>query len=533
MKNSIRLIKTAQKNAYDDVMNSFNLKIKEKKDNTSSFSDQKAQKYALIKQKAEEMGISVADYIEHFGSTDEKRLYSNLANQELNDQKPASSDDGFQEYERVLSAFQYIKEKSEELNIPITRIWEDLNLPDDIKRKVLTLVVNYQNSQETTPERKIQTNFDDSNSLENRLKKANENARFYSEQWNQAIDDAEKQNIDPIVYIAAHYPDDIAQQIIAWYKIKTGEINASNMEEYFAQSVEQVSNQEIESFNENYDDNTFQNFVNKAREIAENIDWEKAGAYLDEGKNRVIYQLLKPGSFIKKTSDAIKVVISMLTLKNVEKFNEEYYENQNNNQRAEQELDEYLRTSKMNKRQVIASLNKVANELDNSGMFQEANQITNVMKRLSQYAPAQQPAVPAPVAPAPVAPASVAPPFGGPLVPAVPVPGAVPALGAPAAPAAPAPVTTTTKAPYATSAGAQGTPVDPNEAKENQLYAQAIQNINKYFSAKDSASRASGEKLYENTVTQFKNMQRRGRFMNQVQGLRSKYFPAQSLNPGK
>ena len=38
----------------------------------------------------------------------------------------------------------------------------------------------------------------------------------------------------------------------------------------------------------------------------------------------------------------------------------------------------------MNKRTVIANLNKIANELDNSGMFQEANQITNVMKRLSQ-----------------------------------------------------------------------------------------------------------------------------------------------------
>ena len=38
----------------------------------------------------------------------------------------------------------------------------------------------------------------------------------------------------------------------------------------------------------------------------------------------------------------------------------------------------------MNKRQIIASLNKVANELDNSGMLNEASQITNVMKRLSQ-----------------------------------------------------------------------------------------------------------------------------------------------------
>ena len=42
---------------------------------------------------------------------------------------------------------------------------------------------------------------------------------------------------------------------------------------------------------------------------------------------------------------------------------------------------------KMNKRTVIANLNKIANELDNSGMFNEANQITNVMKRISQYNP--------------------------------------------------------------------------------------------------------------------------------------------------
>lgn len=41
----------------------------------------------------------------------------------------------------------------------------------------------------------------------------------------------------------------------------------------------------------------------------------------------------------------------------------------------------------MNKRTVIASLNEVANELDNSGMFEEANEITNVMKRLSQAQP--------------------------------------------------------------------------------------------------------------------------------------------------
>ena len=39
----------------------------------------------------------------------------------------------------------------------------------------------------------------------------------------------------------------------------------------------------------------------------------------------------------------------------------------------------------MNKRTVIANLNKIANELDNSGMFKEATEITNVMKRISKY----------------------------------------------------------------------------------------------------------------------------------------------------
>ena len=38
----------------------------------------------------------------------------------------------------------------------------------------------------------------------------------------------------------------------------------------------------------------------------------------------------------------------------------------------------------MNKRQIIASLNKVANELDVSGLYKEANTITNIMKRLAE-----------------------------------------------------------------------------------------------------------------------------------------------------
>lgn len=38
----------------------------------------------------------------------------------------------------------------------------------------------------------------------------------------------------------------------------------------------------------------------------------------------------------------------------------------------------------MNKRQIIASLNKVANELDNSGLFKEATELTNVMHKVAQ-----------------------------------------------------------------------------------------------------------------------------------------------------
>jgi len=44
----------------------------------------------------------------------------------------------------------------------------------------------------------------------------------------------------------------------------------------------------------------------------------------------------------------------------------------------------------MNKRQIIASLNNIANELDSTGLYREANSITNVMKRLSQEDSARQ-----------------------------------------------------------------------------------------------------------------------------------------------
>jgi hypothetical protein len=38
----------------------------------------------------------------------------------------------------------------------------------------------------------------------------------------------------------------------------------------------------------------------------------------------------------------------------------------------------------MNKRQIIASLNNIANTLDNDGLYQESSAITNVMKKLAQ-----------------------------------------------------------------------------------------------------------------------------------------------------
>lgn len=39
----------------------------------------------------------------------------------------------------------------------------------------------------------------------------------------------------------------------------------------------------------------------------------------------------------------------------------------------------------MNKRKIIASLNNIANSLDNLGLFKEATSITNVMQRLSKF----------------------------------------------------------------------------------------------------------------------------------------------------
>jgi hypothetical protein len=38
----------------------------------------------------------------------------------------------------------------------------------------------------------------------------------------------------------------------------------------------------------------------------------------------------------------------------------------------------------MNKRQILASLNKIANELDNNGLVKEANTLTNIMIKVAE-----------------------------------------------------------------------------------------------------------------------------------------------------
>jgi hypothetical protein len=48
----------------------------------------------------------------------------------------------------------------------------------------------------------------------------------------------------------------------------------------------------------------------------------------------------------------------------------------------------------MNKRIIVASLNEIANQLDEAGLLEESNAITNVMKKVSQYQQMQLPVAP-------------------------------------------------------------------------------------------------------------------------------------------
>ena len=44
----------------------------------------------------------------------------------------------------------------------------------------------------------------------------------------------------------------------------------------------------------------------------------------------------------------------------------------------------------MNKRRILASLNNIANSLDHSGLYEEANVLSSVMKRMAQQVPQTQ-----------------------------------------------------------------------------------------------------------------------------------------------
>lgn len=83
-------------------------------------------------------------------------------------------------------------------------------------------------------------------------------------------------------------------------------------------------------------------------------------------------------------------------IKTISEIGDPYEEDQT---KAEEELKEYTmppeekvqkliqsstKGKNMNKRTIIASLNDIANELDNNGLYKEASTLTNVMKKLAQ-----------------------------------------------------------------------------------------------------------------------------------------------------
>jgi hypothetical protein len=60
-----------------------------------------------------------------------------------------------------------------------------------------------------------------------------------------------------------------------------------------------------------------------------------------------------------------------------------YYDNTQQYKKADK-IEKSLKEINMNKKQILASLNKIANELDNSGLYKEATSITAVMKKIAQ-----------------------------------------------------------------------------------------------------------------------------------------------------
>lgn len=275
-------------------------------------------------------------------------------------------------FEQVSEIYEYILQQSKKLNMRPLVIFNSMDLKEPFKSKVEALVHIHQEDEL----------YESSWTAED-LKSATQKARFFSEEWNKIIEDAKAQQMDVGTYISMHYPRNLAEQIYTWYQIKTGQLKPFDINEKLAVTIHEISNEEVQQYDEEYDDVTFQDFVEGARQALSEINWKKVGAYLSDGVNNVIYQLAKPGSFIKKTADSIRAVVSLLSLKNVDEFSEQYDTEQENKERAEQELNDYVagRTS-----QLLNKMKRVANTLDVAGLYYEAETITNVMRRIAARA---------------------------------------------------------------------------------------------------------------------------------------------------
>jgi hypothetical protein len=287
-----------------------------------------------------------------------------------NTQQEDFSHPAITDFEQVSKIYNYILEQSKKLNMRPLVIFNSMDLQEPLRSKVEAFVHIHQ---EDELNESVWTAED--------LKSATEKARFFTEEWNKIIEDANAQQMDVKAYIGMHYPTDLAKEIVTWYLIKTGQLKPFDIDEKLAVTINEISNEEVQQYDEQYDDLTFQQFVQNAREALSEINWQKVGAYLSDGVNNVIYQLAKPGGFIKKTADSIRAVVSLLSLKNVDEFSEQYDQDQENKERAEQELDDYLyqhRTSF-----ILNKMMRVANTLDVAGLYYEANTITNVMKSVA------------------------------------------------------------------------------------------------------------------------------------------------------
>jgi hypothetical protein len=291
-------------------------------------------------------------------------------NTQPNTQQEDFSHPAITDFEQVSKIYNYILEQSKKLNMRPLVIFNSMDLKEPFKSKVEALVHIHQEDEL----------YESSWTAED-LKSATQKARFFSEEWNKIIEDAKAQQMDVGTYISMHYPRNLAEQIYTWYQIKTGQLKPFDINEKLAVTVNEISNEEVQQYDEEYDDVTFQDFVNGAREVLSEINWKKVGAYLSDGVNNVIYQLAKPGGFIKKTADSIRAVVSLLSLKNVDEFSEQYDQDQENKERAEQELDDYINQHRTSF--ILNKMMRVANTLDVAGLYYEANTITNVMKSVA------------------------------------------------------------------------------------------------------------------------------------------------------